>query len=88
MAARDKFGEVIDVSHWLADDGYEEESSDNIAALFGESVFHTGDNVEEDGFVEEEKYVDFGDDSPQDIEEALKDRIAEAAKNGLSENGE
>lgn len=88
MAARDKYGEDIDVSHRLPHDGNEEESSGNIAALFGESVFHNSGNVEEDGIITEEVCVDFGDDPPCEVEEALNERIAEAAKNGLSKERE
>lgn len=89
MAARDKYGEEIDVAQRLDDDGNKEEESErNIAALFGESVFHSGGNVEEDGLVNEEICVDFGDDPPKEVENELKERIKEAVQNGLSKAGE
>lgn len=73
MAAQDKYREKIDVAQRLADDGNkEEESKQEIVALFGESVFYSGGNVEEDRLITEQMCVDFGDDPPQEVENELK----------------
>lgn len=87
-AARDKYGEEIDGAQRLTDDGNQEEISGNMAALFGESVFHSGGNVGEDGLETEELCVDFGYDLPQEVEKALDEQIKEAGRHGLSKVGE
>lgn len=88
MAARDKYGDDIDVADRLATDGNQEENEGTIAALFGESVFHSSGQIEEDGLEDEDVYVDLGDDRIEDIEDELQKRIAEAVSNGLSRKGE
>lgn len=78
MAARDKYGKEIDVAQRLTEDGNEKESSRNIAALFGDSVFHSGGIVKEDGLESEEPCADFESDSPQKVEKALNKQIKKA----------
>lgn len=70
LAARDKHGEKIDVVRGLADAGDDEERTGKIAALFGESVFHSEGNIEKDGIIFEETCVDSGNDEPKVIEKA------------------
>lgn len=88
MATRDRYGENIDVLQRHGDSGNEEESSDNIVALIGRSVFHSKGSIQKDGLISEETYVDFGDDGLHGIGEALSEILAKGAENGLSEKGE
>lgn len=57
MAARDKYGVVIDVTVRLSQDENEEHRSAKIAALFGESVFRNGGMLEDDRLQYENFYV-------------------------------
>lgn len=74
----------IDVRERLEKDREEEEGS--IAALYGDSLYHTGLN-EEDGLEKIEDQAEFGDNTQQEIDDALKKRIEEAMKAGLSAAG-
>lgn len=67
MAARDNYEEDVDVTVRLTKDGNEYNCSGNIAALFAESIFHTGGNVDNDGLEYEDVYVDLDDDPPGSI---------------------
>lgn len=87
MAAREKYGREIDVKEWLSDAGNDDKSSRKIAALFGESVFHIGEMVEDDGFQDDDIYVDFGSNPQESRDEKLDKRVTEAAQNGLSNAG-
>lgn len=85
MAARDKYSKSIDAAQRLAEDDHKDENTGNIAAPFGESVFHSGGDVKEDGLITVGTCVDFGDDSPEEVEDAfLNKRINEVVKNGPS----
>lgn len=87
IAARDKYGDDIDVRKRLDEDGNEENVSRKIAALFRESIFQSGGMIEDDGLQNEDLYVDFGDDSQHDIDLELEKRVNEATFNGLSKHG-
>lgn len=49
IAVRDKYGGVIVINSRLMNDGNEEERCSNIAARFGESIFHHSGTMESDG---------------------------------------
>lgn len=83
FAATDRYGSDIDVKSRLMDDGNEEESSGKIAALFGWSVSHNGGTIRSDGLEEDDIYIDFGDDTAEEISKEFDRRVKEAAKHGL-----
>lgn len=87
ISARDKYGEDIDVARRLMNNRNEEERPGKFPALFGESVFHNGGGVLDDGLVTEDNCVDFGDDSPQDIKKELSKQISKAKENRLLQAG-
>lgn len=49
MAAYKNYGKTINVALRLRKDANEDEDVGSIATLFGESVFHSGQKVEEHG---------------------------------------
>lgn len=83
LAARDRFGDEIDVTKRFEEDGNEEEHDSTTAALNGESVFHCGGQFDDDGLNEDDVYVDLGDDSARGVEKELEMKIEEAKSNGL-----
>lgn len=87
MAARDKYGDEIDVNQRLEDDGNKEETEGKIAALFGESLFHSSGIIEDDGLEKDDMYVDLGDDQLHEVDEELARRVEEATQNGMSQEG-
>lgn len=87
MAARDKCDNDINVADRLATDGNQEENEGTIAALFGESVFNSSGQIEEDEFEDEDVYVDLGDDRTEDIEDELQNLITVAIINGVFRKG-
>lgn len=87
VAARDRYGSEIDVEARFRDDGNQEKSSRNIAALFVESVFHNGGIIESDSLEKDDIYVDFGDETKEKICKELDQIMEEANKNGLSDKG-
>lgn len=87
LAARERYGDNIDVANRLQQDGNEEESEGKMAALFVDSVFHNGGQIEDDGLDDEDMYIDLGDDSIEVIETELENQVAEALGNGLSSEG-
>lgn len=87
MATWDKYDEEIDVAQRLTDDGNQKESSGKIAALFGQSVFHSSGNVEEDRLKTDELCVHFGDNLSQEVEKTLDEQIKEDGGNALSKVG-
>lgn len=82
-AAGDKDGVDIDVKERLSDDSNEENSSRKIAAFFGESVFHSGRMVEEDGLQDDDVFVNFGDNPQEKIAKELDKQLREAAQKVL-----
>lgn len=84
MAARDKYGNEIDVAGPFVKDGNGEESNGRIAGFIGESVFHNDRQIEDDGLEHEDIYVDLGDDRMEEIEDEIKKRIVEEVRIGLS----
>lgn len=87
IAAWDKYGDAIDVTKRLKDDGNEKETEDRIAALFGESLFHSSGPIEHDGVENDDTYVDLGDDRPHKMNEELAMRLEKATKAGMSREG-
>lgn len=61
IAARDKYGEDIAVTRGMGEDGNEGETEGKIAALYRESSFHRGGQIEDDSRKKEDTYVDLGD---------------------------
>lgn len=80
MAARDKYGSYMNVKERLIEDGNEEEISGKFAALFGGSFLINGGAREDDGLENDDIYVDFGDDAPEEISKELDQRISEASR--------
>lgn len=68
VAARDIYGEDIDVTNRLTNGGTEEESNGRIAELYDEFVFQSHVSMEEEGITAEDIYVHFRDDEPRDVE--------------------
>lgn len=87
LAARDRYGSDVDIKARLMDGGNAEESSGEIAALCGKSVFHKGGALENDGMEEDNSCADFCDDTAAEACKELDQRVDEAAKNEPSENG-
>lgn len=83
IAARDKYGEDVNMASRLKDDENEEESNGKIASLHWKSVFHSGGSMEDDGFSADDIYVDFRDDEPRNIEDEPSKSIDEAKYHGL-----
>lgn len=71
MAARTKYDADINVRN-----GNEEDVAGITATLFGLSVFHNAEVMEDDGLDGNDLYLDFGDDAPDQIDEELGDRIS------------
>lgn len=57
--------------------------ADEIAALFGESLFHNKASAEEDGQDDSEGCADFGDDAAENIRLKLNKRVQDAPLAGL-----
>lgn len=86
-ASRDRHDGDIDFEKRLKKDGNEENSSENIAGLFGKSLFHEDGDVDTDGLEEENYCGDSGDDPQDVINNELKERLNQARKEGMSEEG-
>lgn len=86
MAALDELGEDIDVKMQLKEDGNKPKNEGMIAALYGESVFHSGGQIKDDRIENQDAYVDLGDDRPEKIKKKSKERIKKASANGLSKS--
>lgn len=69
------------------DNGNEEESCGNIAALFGEFVSHNGRMIESDGLEKDDIYVDFGDETREEICKEINQRVKEAAETACPRKG-
>lgn len=89
-AVRDKYGEDIDMASRLPADSNEETGKryGNIAALFGESVFHSNGGMEDGRIINGKTCVDFKEDTPKEVEQVLDEHIVEAVNSGLSKTGE
>lgn len=84
MAARGRYGDDIDAENRLKRSCNQEESEGEIDVLFGEYVFHNGGPREDDGFDEEDMYIDLGDVCNNYIESKLEKHVSEAVRKGLS----
>lgn len=84
MATRNTSGDDIDIAERLVKDADEEDSEGRISALFGEYVFHNNGQIEDDGLEDGDVKVDLRDDQIEDIEEELKECIAEVVKMACS----
>jgi len=81
-AAADRHGGVVDIPALLRKDGHADTSSTG-----GRSTFHSEGGAEEDFLEDKDVYVDLGEDSPEELEEALADMVAQARANGISDAG-
>lgn len=88
-AARDQYGEEIDVPSRLSANGNKEteEGDGNIAAQFRESVFHNKKSIENDGLNTGER-VQTLETTHKESRKVLEERMVEAVNNGLSKAGE
>lgn len=57
QAARDKLADEVDATEKLYKDRSEEEKDEILATLFGESVCHRREYVEDDGLICKDVYV-------------------------------
>jgi len=96
-AAADRHGGVVDIPALLRKDGHADTSStggrESIHSIlcarglgYG-STFHSEGGAEEDFLEDKDVYVDLGEDSPEELEEALADMVAQARANGISDAG-
>ena len=51
------------------------------------TTFHSDCGTEEDMLEDSDVYVDLGEDSPEELDMALSERLSEARKSGLSDIG-
>lgn len=58
-----------------------------ISSLLTELFYHSSGGAEDDGLCADDVYIDLGEDSEEDLNQALSDRCDEALQNGLSTNG-
>lgn len=65
------FGRLIEVDKKVAKDGNIEESEGAVAALFGESMFHTMTFADDDDIPEEYECIEFGQDSQSEIDQKI-----------------
>lgn len=79
-AARDQYGEEINVKKRLCEDGNAKMIDSRNAALFGEFLFHSGGQVENDRLKTEHIYVESGDDSQEKIDAELALRVVQEAR--------
>lgn len=84
MAAHDKYGGVIDVKERRVEDSNEEDSDRRFVVLFGNSVFHNGGQVEDDGLHDKDVYVDLRANLLEDIEIKLTEFVTEGHQKILS----
>lgn len=71
QAAHDRHNGEIKVEAILSKDGNREEDDAHIAAIYGESIFHDGGQLEIDWLKNEYKYLDLGVESPEKIREEV-----------------
>lgn len=83
MAARNEYGGYIDVTELLSKDWNEEDWSGKIATLFGASVFHNLEMVEDDGLEKEKCFVNFGKHPQDSVHRELEKQVVEAATKNL-----
>lgn len=72
IAARHKLGDEIDVKKRLKDVETEEGSEGMMEALYGESVFHNGGQIEKDGLQSEDGHVYFGGHPVDELEKSCR----------------
>lgn len=85
LAFQEKYGSDVDVKNRVKADGNEEEQFGSIAVLFGELLFHNAGAIKNDGLENEDIYIGFGGDTPEEMDVELDQRVKEAASNRLSE---
>ena len=59
----------------------------NVNAGFGATYHQDGDAGDEDDLQDSDVYVDLGEDSVEDLRSTLRDRVDEARRNGMTEEG-
>lgn len=72
----------------LSKDNKEEEKSVKIAALFGESVFHSSGCTDDEGLRKECIYVEFGYIEPEKISFKLEKRMKEGREANMTNRRE
>eukprot|EP00171_Calliarthron_tuberculosum_P002686 IDg2686t1 len=96
-AARDRLGGIVNVPELLKKAGYSDDPcatrNGSIQSILRErgldwgSTYHSHGGAEYDTLDESGVYVDLGEDTPEELDEALMKIIADATENGLSEAG-
>lgn len=66
---------AIEVAITLQDDEYEKSEAAEINAILGESLFHNKASAQEDGLDDLEECADYGDDTPEDIQLEISQRV-------------
>lgn len=86
-AACDRNNGVVNIPEALRKQQCDASEHGRISALLAEGVFHSAGGDENDGLSDEDVYIDLGDDSEQELDDALNLRINEAKDNGMSPAG-
>lgn len=87
MAPNDKYGVDIDNKEKLYDDVNEEKPRAESQHYSSNQYFYNGCMVEDDSLRDGDVYVDFGDNSREEIDLELYKQVAEVSQNGLSNEG-
>lgn len=69
IAARENLSYDIIINQMSTEDESEENNEGMMAALYVESIFHKEGRVEDDGWPNEDLYVDMGDDIAAEVEQ-------------------
>lgn len=80
----DKHDGEIDMAEMMSNRTIDEQNNNgSIATLLLENIYHSAGGSEQDGLEEEDIYIDLGEDTEEDINNALEQRINEAKDKGL-----
>lgn len=88
LAAREQYGDDVDLANRPKKDGNAKECEGKIAPLFGASIFDNSEQIEDDGLEDKNIYVVLDDDFIKDIGKKDQNRGLEEVKNDLSKNEE
>lgn len=86
VAAIDRMGHSIDIGSLVPIEDYPEGS---VARLMHQGIFHSnGGYVADQGDKEDDTWLDLGEDTEAEVDEALEKLVQEAVDNGISEKGQ
>ncbi|CDF35330.1 unnamed protein product [Chondrus crispus] len=85
VAAIDRMGHSIEIGSLVPDEVYPKGS---VARLMHQGIFHSdGEYVADHGDSEDDTWLDLGEDTASEIDQALERLVQESVDNGISENG-